>query len=73
MSASQTIGHRTNAPGLRGHSCGDHYPFTIVGTNFGRSWYVLDAVRGEQSPAFRSQRRAEQMARRCAAYINQGD
>ncbi len=60
--AAQTIGHRANAPGLRGHSCGKLYPLTIVGTNFGKSWYVLDCLTGDTAGCFRSQGAAERFA-----------
>jgi hypothetical protein len=66
--SAATKGHRANAPGLRGHSCGDLYPLTIVGVDFGRQWYVLHAVTGEKSPPFTSQRKAEKLAATCASY-----
>jgi hypothetical protein len=59
---STTLGHRANAPGLRGHSCGSIYPYTIVARNFGREFGVLHAVRGGCTWGFRSQRRAEKAA-----------
>ena len=61
--ADQTKGHRASAPGLRGHSCGDLYPLTIVGTNFGRSWYAQNAITGKVTGLFKSQRAAEISAR----------
>ncbi len=30
MSQLQTHGHSAANPGLRGHSCGDHYPLAVV-------------------------------------------
>jgi hypothetical protein len=57
-----TSGHRANAPGLRGHSCGSLYPYTIVARNFGKEWGVLHSTKGGCTWGFSSQRRAEQAA-----------
>lgn len=31
----ETRGHRADAPGLRGHSCGSLYPYTVIGIGHG--------------------------------------
>lgn len=37
--AQQTLGHRADQPGLRGHSVGDTWPYRVVGKGDG-SWEV---------------------------------
>lgn len=45
--ANQTKGHSAANPGLRGHSCGDNYPLTVI--NVGGMWRVLNCRTGQES------------------------
>lgn len=46
--AAQTKGHSAANPGLRGHSCGEFYPFLIVGVGGHPHtvWQVKGAITG---------------------------
>lgn len=55
--ANQTLGHSAMHPGLRGHSCGDNYPLTIIG--IGRKFAVLDCRTGNESEPRLSYQEAE--------------
>lgn len=59
--AYETKGHSTAAPGLRGHSVGELYPYTVIG--IGRPdairWAAMDTRTGEHGRTFASYREAE--------------
>lgn len=59
----QTRGHRADAPGLRGHSCGTLYPYTVIGIGKGPqqtlAWTAMDCRTGNSGREFRSYREAE--------------
>lgn len=60
--AYQTKGHRADAPGLRGHSCGDLYPYTVIAIGHGpvsKSWCAMDCRTGRTGREFRTYREAE--------------
>jgi hypothetical protein len=52
---SKTIGHSAANPGLRGHSCGDLYPWLIVGIGGHPHtvWQVRHAITGETLKSIR--------------------
>lgn len=59
--AYQTKGHRADAPGLRGHSCGDLYPYTVIAIGHGpvsKSWCAMDCRTGRTGREFRSYQEA---------------
>lgn len=47
QTANNTKGHSAVNPGLRGHSCGDNYPLTVIGV--GSKWCVLNCRSGSES------------------------
>ena len=55
--ANETRGHSAVNPGLRGHSCGDNYPLTVIGV--GRKFAVLDCRTGNESTPRLSYQEAE--------------
>lgn len=58
----QTKGHRADAPGLRGHSCGEMYPYTVIAIGRGPqqtlSWAAMDCRTGNTGREFRSYQEA---------------
>lgn len=60
----ETKGHSTAAPGLRGHSVGELYPYTVIG--IGRPdairWAAMDTRTGKNGREFPTYRQAEQDA-----------
>ena len=44
MPATETRGHRSDAPGLRGHSTGQDYPLTVI--MVGSQWTVFHCGTG---------------------------
>lgn len=51
----QTKGHRADAPGLRGHSCGEFYPYTVIGVGHGPGivkWAAMDCRTGRTGREF---------------------
>lgn len=60
--AYQTKGHRADAPGLRGHSCGDMYPYTVIAIGHGpvqKKWAAMDCRTGNVGREFLTYREAE--------------
>lgn len=68
MQANQyeTKGHRADAPGLRGHSVGELYPYTIIAIGHGPdqrlTWSAMDTRTGRNGREFPTYRQAEQDA-----------
>lgn len=64
--AYETKGHSAVAPGLRGHSVGDLYPYTIIAIGYGPeqrlTWAAMDTRTGRHGREFHSYREAEQDA-----------
>lgn len=57
----ETRGHRADAPGLRGHSCGDLYPYTVIGIGQGPhivKYAAMDCRTGHTGREFRSYQEA---------------
>ena len=58
----ETRGHRADAPGLRGHSCGEFYPYTVIGIGHGPEvvkWAAMDCRTGNTGREFRTYQEAE--------------
>ncbi len=58
----ETRGHRANAPGLRGHSCGSLYPYTVIAIGHGperKTWTAMDCRTGRTGREFLSYQEAE--------------
>ncbi len=57
----QTRGHSAANPGLRGHSCGDHYPLAVVaiGPITSVQYRVENLKTGRVSDTFRTYAEAE--------------
>lgn len=68
MQANQyeTKGHSTAAPGLRGHSVGELYPYTVIAIGHGPeqrlTWTAMDTRTGKNGREFPTYRQAEQDA-----------
>lgn len=61
-SAYETRGHRADAPGLRGHSCGEMYPYTVIAIGHGPyvlKWAAMDCRTGQVGREFRSYQEAQ--------------
>lgn len=57
---SQTRGHSAANPGLRGHSCGENYPLTVIGQGYPQVRYrVLNCRTGQEGELRRSYKEAE--------------
>lgn len=54
--AYQTIGHRASQPGLRGHSVGQLFPFTVIARGCGDAlmWHAMDMRTGNEGRACRT-------------------
>jgi len=58
--ANQTRGHSASNPGLRGHSCGENYPLTVIGQGAPLTQYrVLNCRTGQEGKLRRSYKEAE--------------
>lgn len=62
----ETKGHSTAAPGLRGHSVGELYPYTVIAIGHGPeqrlTWSAMDTRTGKNGREFQTYRQAEQDA-----------
>jgi len=59
-SANQTKGHSAVNPGLRGHSCGENYPLTVIGQGAPVTQYrVFNCSTGRVGTLRHSYREAE--------------
>lgn len=64
--AYETKGHSAIAPGLRGHSVGELYPYTIIAIGHGPeqrlTWAAMDTRTGLNGREFRTYQEAERDA-----------
>lgn len=62
----ETKGHAVTAPGLRGHSVGELYPYTIIAVGHGPeqrlTWSAMDTRTGRNGREFRTYQDAERDA-----------
>jgi hypothetical protein len=64
--AYETKGHAAAAPGLRGHSVGELYPYTVIAIGHGPAqrltWAAMDSRTGRHGREFRTYQEAAQDA-----------
>lgn len=70
-SAAVTVGHSAVNPGLRGHSCGDFYPWALVayGTPDALEWRAENMKTGAYGPARSCAGAAESDCREFASQV----